>query len=623
MGRVFSAPGVYRREIDLSEILIATGISNGAIVGRFRKGPIRRPVLITNDKEHIERFGAPYYSSGSGTTGVDPLIPEFGYGGYGALEFLKESSVLYEVRAFDPDDIYAAIQVDNDTTTTNTNVSAGIVPLTATPEVFDTRDSISSIDAVTNTEPLLVSYVGPGVEGNDYAVTVETLHPDADWLYQYDEYPADVSATTSAIWQASNSADIETHFPIASKVFKIKVYHKPSTIATWDELYSNSADKADTKLRLEELESYYGTLAPVQDTDGNDLHIERVINGNSNTMYVKSNIGQRFGYSWDFTGQSATIPDGEDDSGKFTYNGDQFCKLANGAVSETHGLTGDSAFWSYFENREELPVQILMNTSYDTVTKQAVAAVAAKRLDCIVTNQVGTLSDLNFQDVINAEQYGYIAPSYVALYSGYSKIYDTYNDKFVWLPNSIYGASLFARTDNIAEPWDAPAGINRAVMAVSDQRKIYSTDHIGKMYEKNINSVRFVRGTGFVMWGQKTAQLKKSALDRINVRRNLLYMENNIEIALFPFTFENNTVQTRLRCWSLVDEFLAGVQSSGGLTAYDVVCDESNNPPSVIDANQFNIDIYVQPVRSAEFIQFTTVVTRTGVSFSDVRLKYA
>jgi phage tail sheath protein FI len=135
--------------------------------------------------------------------------------------------------------------------------------------------------------------------------------------------------------------------------------------------------------------------------------------------------------------------------------------------------------------------------------------------------------------------------------------------------------------------------------------------------------VRFIRGTGFVMWGQKTAQQKKSALDRISVRRNLLFMENNIEIALFPFTFENNTVQTRLRVFSLIDNFLAGVQAGGGLTDYEVVVDETNNTPTIIDSNQMNVDVYVQPTRTAEFIQFTTIVTRTGISFSDVRLKYS
>jgi phage tail sheath protein FI len=116
--------------------------------------------------------------------------------------------------------------------------------------------------------------------------------------------------------------------------------------------------------------------------------------------------------------------------------------------------------------------------------------------------------------------------------------------------------------------------------------------------------------------------LKKSALDRKNVRFNLLYMENNIEKSLKQFVFENNTSQTRLRCFTIVDEFLGGVKAAGGLYDYSVVCDESNNPPSVIDANQMNVDIYVQPVKTAEIINFTTVITRTGESLNTVKLQY-
>tara|TARA_Y100000310_G_C20704329_1_gene833637 strand:- start:6741 stop:8633 length:1893 start_codon:yes stop_codon:yes gene_type:complete len=630
MPRVFSTPGVFRRELDLSEILVATGISTGAIVVRTPKGPIRRPVQVTNDKEYIEYFGNPVFTSGSSVSGTGALIPEFGYGSYGAIEFLKESTNLFVVRAYDFTDKYAAIQVDNDIETTNTNVSGGITPLTATPEVFDTRDKISSIDDVADTavEPLLVSFVSPGIDGNDYAVTVETLHPDADWLFQYDDYPTESSATTdgpNSIWTSGTSADIAVHYPKASKVFKLKLYQKPDD-KEWDELYSNSADKDAAKLRLEEIESYYATLSPTLDGNGTSLFAEDVVNGNSKNIYVKSNVGQVFDYSYTFSGTSggSNLPDGQDDAGNFFYNNDRLCKLSGGTTNQDNGLgSGDDEFWTYFNDREELQIQILVGTSYNTTTKQAMGELARKRLDCIGTVQAGTLDDINFQDVLNAEEYGYVSPSYIAIYCGYSRIYDKINDKRVFLPNSIYGASLYPRVDNIADPWSAPAGVDRATLAVFDQKKVYNADHIGKLYDKNINCVRFIRGTGFVMWGQKTAQQKKSALDRISVRRNLLFMENNIEIALFPFTFENNTVQTRLRVFSLIDNFLAGVQAGGGLTDYEVVVDETNNTPTIIDSNQMNVDVYVQPTRTAEFIQFTTIVTRTGISFSDVRLKYS
>ena len=376
------------------------------------------------------------------------------------------------------------------------------------------------------------------------------------------------------------------------------------------------------------MESYYGTLSPQQDDDGKSLFIDDVVNGSSKLLYVKSRVGSSFGYSYNFTvnGLSGTndLPDGFDDGGNFVYNGDKLCKLQSGVTNQETGLTNtDNEFWSYFNDREEIPVQILIGASYNTTTKQAMGELAGRRLDCIGTVQAGELNDITYQEVLESEKYGYIAPSYIAIYGGYSKIYDKVNDKFVFLPNSIYGAGLFARVDNIADPWMAPAGIDRATLAVFDQKKIYNSDHIGKLYDKNINTVKFIRGTGFVMWGQKTAQLKKSALDRIQVRRNLLFIENNIERALLPFVFENNTEQTRLRVWSLVDNFLAGVQAGGGLSDYEVVCDKTNNTSNVIDTNQFNVDIYVQPTRTAEFIQFSTVVTRTGISFSDVRLKYA
>jgi hypothetical protein len=622
MPRVFSTPGVYRNEIDVSEILVATGISTGGLVGRFKKGPIRRPVLVQNDKNFIEYFGQPYYSSGSGSTGVNPLIPEFGYGAYAAIEFLKESSDLYVVRAFDPGDVYAAIQVDTDLTYANNDVSAGIPSLTATPTRFDTKDYISSIDTIAESavKPLIVAGISPGTEFNDVAVTIETIHPTAEWHFSYDDFPSDTSASTSALWASSaTSGDIATHFPIASQVFKLKVYKKPEG-KNWDDLYASSADKEVLKLRLQEVESYYGTLANLTDADGNDISIESVVNGNSKYIYVKANSSYSFDYDYDYAGTSATVPDGTDSSGKFFYNNDRLCKLANGAVTQTNGLNNsDNEFWAYFNNRQELPVQILINFNYNQAAKQSTNNVCAKRLDCYSICQVNSLSQVSYTDVAAAETYGYAAPSYNALFHSYSKIYDNYNDKYLWLPNSIFAAKVAA---GLVNPWDTIGGINRGVIQVLDAYKIYTEDEIGYLYQKNINSVMYVPGSGFAFWGNRTAQLKKTSLSNLNVRTALLYVENNIETALFPFVFENNTVQTRLRAWSTLDSFLSRVKAADGIYNYELVIDESNNTASEIAQGIMNVDLYVQPSISAEIISFTTIVTKRGVSFGDYRLKY-
>ena len=61
---------------------------------------------------------------------------------------------------------------------------------------------------------------------------------------------------------------------------------------------------------------------------------------------------------------------------------------------------------------------------------------------------------------------------------------------------------------------------------------------------------------------------------------------------------------------------MENIKSRRGVYAYKVVCDTSNNPPVVIDANEMYCDLYIQPTKSAEIIYFRTIITSTGVSFS-------
>lgn len=630
MARVFSTPGVYRREIDLSDILVPTGISNGGIVVKAKKGPVNRPVLISNDKEFIDTFGQPIYTSGKGTGDTDKITPDYGYGAYGSLEFLKESSVLYVVRGFDENDKYSDIEVGADLSfSADTDGIGGTAWQKG--ERLDTRSYISIIDeyvATGATNKLVIGALGPGIDGNNIAITIEPFSLSSDWKLTYDEYPNFSAVSASSL----STTDIDKWYKIASKIAKVNVYTK-STSQTWDSLYRNNIDRAAKQLYINPVETFYGSLSEdLVDGNNNNLFIENVINGNSKYIYVKKGTGVG-----NFPVVTATsdpdyllIPNGFTSAGeeyiKFdgTFNGTSASRLmvlsgGTSPVTSTDTVIG----WNIFEDRENVDVQILIGLSNDTTVKQEMGRIAATRADCIATVQTGNLTADSVPTILDTEQYGYRTPSYVAIYGGYSKVYDQYNDKFVYLPNSIFGAALFARVDNIANPWDAPAGINRAVLSVLDQRKVFVGDEIGKLYDRNINVPKFIRGTGHVMWGQKTAQLKASALDRINVRRNLLYIENNIERSLLPFVFENNTAKTRLRVFSLVDEFLAGVQAGGGLTTYKVVVDETNNTPAVIDANRLNVDIYVQPSRTIEFIQLTTVITRTGISFEEVRIATA
>jgi phage tail sheath protein FI len=209
--------------------------------------------------------------------------------------------------------------------------------------------------------------------------------------------------------------------------------------------------------------------------------------------------------------------------------------------------------------------------------------------------------------------------SYAAVYAGWDMIYDSFNDRNVYIPKNIFGAVVMARTDRVANTWDAPAGQNRGILPSIGQGVIFSDTDIGNLYEQNINTSRFIRGVGNVLWGQKTAQKKKSALDRINVRRLLLYVENSVESSLLPFLFEPNNSKTRLRAWSMVDGFMKGVFAGGGVTKYEVVCDDTNNTSQTIDNNELILDLYIAPTRVIEYIRLNVIVTRTNVTFSEIR----
>ena len=180
-------------------------------------------------------------------------------------------------------------------------------------------------------------------------------------------------------------------------------------------------------------------------------------------------------------------------------------------------------------------------------------------------------------------------------------------------------AGLMARTSEEQFPWFSPAGPQRGNI-LNTVKLAYNPNKVQRdtLYTKRINPVIFSPGGGFILFGDKTGLAIASAFDRINVRRLFLNLEARIEIAARTQLFEFNDPITRANFRNIVEPFLRGVQSKRGITDFLVICDESNNTPDVIDANEFKADIFIKPARSINFIGLTFVATRTGVSFSEV-----
>ena len=206
--------------------------------------------------------------------------------------------------------------------------------------------------------------------------------------------------------------------------------------------------------------------------------------------------------------------------------------------------------------------------------------------------------------------------SYAATYWPWLKTIDLSGQQ-AWVPASTMIPGVYAFNDNVEAPWFAPAGVNRGVLTgVSATEKVITQASRDLLYQNNVNPIASFSGTpNPVVFGQKTLQKKKSALDRVNVRRLLIELKSYISQVANNFVFEQNDTATRENFLSIVNPYLASVQQQQGLTAYQVIMDETNNPPNVVDNNQLIGQIYIQPTRTAEFIILDFNILPTGATF--------
>jgi phage tail sheath protein FI len=204
-----------------------------------------------------------------------------------------------------------------------------------------------------------------------------------------------------------------------------------------------------------------------------------------------------------------------------------------------------------------------------------------------------------------------------ATYYPWIKTVDVNTNKLITVPPSVLLPGVFAANDRVAAEWFAPAGLNRGGLtgAVGVLNRLSQTEK-DTLYEAKVNPIVIFPGVGSpVVFGQKTLQDKPSALDRINVRRLLLTVRKYIASTSRYLVFEQNTSTTRQAFLNIVNPYLTGIQQNQGLYAFRVVMDESNNTPDVVDRNIIKGAIYLQPTKTAEFIQIDFNILPTGATF--------
>ena len=205
-----------------------------------------------------------------------------------------------------------------------------------------------------------------------------------------------------------------------------------------------------------------------------------------------------------------------------------------------------------------------------------------------------------------------ISSSFAAVHWPWVKVFSTFDGQDRWYDPSIFAARQMAFTDGTSETWFAPAGFQRGRLTKptevevklnqGDRDSLYSGGNI-------INPIVSFPQQGLTIFGQRTAQRSASALDRINVRRLMIYVRKVILAATQRFVFEPNDEFTWSQIEGVVNPFLDDIRRKRGITEFRVVCDETTNTPLRVDRNELWTKVLLKPTKTAEVIVFEINLT--------------
>ena len=568
------SPAIVVKEVDLTGGVPNVQSTTGAFVGEFRWGPVEQATLIDNEATLAATFGSPDDNSGRA---VDFLSASY---------FLRYSNALQVVRMVDSDAANA------------TDVSQGTQPTVKNLDDFNSQQA-----ALDSDENIFIGKF-PGALGNSLQVSIcpQSASDSAfdNWTYaaSFDAAPGTSTFATSV-----GATNDEVHIAIIDQ------------------------DGLFTGTRGEVLETFpfVSKASNAKLSDGTSNYALDVINSRSQYVWFAG-----WGASGTFDNDAGTVAtSGKDYS--TSARDVRTSSLADGAdadgISTGQYLTG----FDLFEDKDTITVDFLIapglasRINQTTVVNDLVSIAQQTRKDAIVVTSPARSDIVNVSSAA-AQTTNAIATadtftnsSYLVVDNNYLKVYDKYNDKFRFIPAASSTAGIMAATDANAAPWFSPAGPRRGqYLGITALAYTPNKSQRDTLYKAGVNPIANIPGQGVLLFGDKTKLARPSAFDRINVRRLFLTIERAVAIAARNTLFEFNDEFTRAEFVNIVEPFLREIQGRRGITDFRVVCDETNNPPSVVDRNEFIANIFIKPARSINYITLNFVAVRTGVDFEEV-----
>jgi len=560
------SPGVQVKEIDATSVVPAVSTSIGGFAGSFNWGPVEQVVSVSSEKELLSTFGTP-----DDNTALYFLT---------AAAFLKYGNALQVVRAASGHDNATAdgsgLLIKNDEHYTNSgyNTGAGSVGQWAAKFPGDLGNSLK------------VEMVTADVTTNNYNA----------WAFQgqFDGKPG--TSDYAINLGRSASYNDEVHVIVIDE----------------DGLFTGTANT------VLETFAFMSIGSDAKANDGTSNYYVDVINAQSN--YIRWMDHKTTSPAWS---AGSSLRGSTSLSGGF----DTVDSLSlSGATDDNTPTTAELALaYDLLEDAETVDVNLLFSVpdanGSNTLANDLIS-IASARKDCMAFVSP-PIADTQGSATPAADVKAFVdsltSSSYASCDSTALYVYDKYNDTYRYIGAAGHIAGLCANTDQIADSWFSPAGVNRGqllgVTKLAFNPKQADRD---TLYKARANPIVSFPGQGTILFGDRTLLSKPSAFDRINVRRLFNTLEKAISTAAKAQLFEFNDEFTRAQFKNLVEPFLRDVKGRRGLSDFLVVCDSTNNTGQVVDSNQFVADIFIKPAKSINFITLNFVATRSGVEFNEI-----
>jgi hypothetical protein len=578
LGTPSESPAVVVREIDLTGGVPNVQSTTGAIVGNYRWGPVAQRVLVDNEATLVDTFATPDSAS----------TVDF----HSAQYFLRYSSNLQVVReatsaAKNARSPIGQLSTDSDST----------LPTEFIKNDADWLAQQSALDSDSHT--IIAKY--PGTLGNSLQVSIcpSDATQFASWSYasSFDKAP-----DTSDYASDRNAVDDEIHIAVIDQDGKF----------------------TGTKGTVLETFPFLSVASDAKNTDGTTNYALDVINERSEYIWM---VGWDADYNT--AGAGTQVDSGDDFS--LTVPAIVNHSLVRGVNSGALGTSEVLNGYDLFEDKDQVEVDFLIapsmtnTTDQTTIVNDLVSTAQSLRKDCIVCaspardDVVNLTSAADITNNIVTTANAFTNSSYLVADNNFLKVYDKYNDQYIFIPAASSTAGICAATDLNRAPWFSPAGSRRGqYLGITGLAWTPNKAQRDTLYKIDVNPIANIPGQGTLLYGDKTMLGRPSAFDRINVRRLFLILERAIGRAAQQVLFEFNDEFTRAEFVNIVEPVLREVQGRRGITDFRVVCDETNNTPAIVDRNEFIANIFIKPARSINYVTLNFVAVRTGVDFEEV-----